>query len=107
VIVYASVRGLPVSITETVTTPEEDQKLKRVSKSHAEGRAFDLSTRGWDEQDIALFMKNFNQKYAAVAAIGGSGKPTLIVRHDTGHGDHFHFQINAKYALHDILVGSA
>lgn len=106
-VVWASARSLPVSITETVTTYEEDARLNRISVSHSEGRAFDMSTRGWDEESIALFMKNFETKYGAVAAIGRSGKPSLIVRHDTGSGDHFHVQINSKYALHDILVGSA
>lgn len=96
---WATGHGLPASITETVTTAAEDQKLKRVSRSHAQGRAFDLSTRGWDKDSIALFIKEFSAKYSDVAATGGSGKPALIVHHDAGHGDHFHVQISAKYSI--------
>jgi len=96
---WAHVRGIPVSITETLTTEEEDSKLKRVSTSHREGRAFDISTRGWTEDQIKLFMEDFSKKYASLAAIGSSGNPALIVRHDTGRGDHFHVQINRKWAL--------
>lgn len=96
---WARVRGLPANIAETVTTPSEDKALNRVSDSHAQGRAFDLSTRGWDEDSIAKFIEEFNRRYGSLAAIGGSGNPALIVRHDTGHGDHFHFQINRKYAV--------
>lgn len=96
---WARVRDLPASISETVTSPEEDKALNRVSDSHSEGRAFDLSTRGWDEESIAKFIEEFNRRYGSLAAIGGSGKPALIVRHDTGRGDHFHVQINKKYAI--------
>lgn len=96
---WAHIRAIPVSVTETLTTEEEDSKLKRVSKSHQEGRAFDLSTRGWTEDQIKLFTEEFSKKYASLAATGSSGSPALIVRHDTGRGDHFHVQINRKWAL--------
>lgn len=96
---WARVRGLPANIAETVTTAAEDKSLNRVSDSHAQGRAFDLSTRGWDEDSIARFIEEFTRRYGALAAIGGSGNPALIVRHDTGRGDHFHIQINKKYAI--------
>jgi hypothetical protein len=96
---WAQIRGIPVSITETLTTEEEDSKLKRVSSSHREGRAFDISTRGWTEDQIKLFTEDFSKKYASLAATGSSGNPALIVRHDTGRGDHFHVQINRKWAL--------
>jgi len=96
---WARVRNLPANIAETVTTPSEDKALNRVSDSHAQGRAFDLSTRGWDEESIAKFIEEFNRRYGSLAAIGSSGNPALIVRHDTGRGDHFHIQINRKYAV--------
>ncbi len=87
-------------VTETVTTKAEDKALKRVSDSHQEGRAFDVSTRGWNDWGIQEFMSSFESKYKALGAIGHKdGKPVLIVRHDTGRGDHFHIQINKKYAV--------
>jgi hypothetical protein len=96
---WAHIRGIPVSVTETLTLQEEDDKLKRVSPSHREGRAFDISTRNWTEDQIKLFIEDFSKKYASLAATGASGNPALIVRHDTGRGDHFHVQINRKWAL--------
>lgn len=96
---WASSRGIPTSITETFTSKAEDAALGRVSTSHAEGRAFDISTRGWNEMQIKVFTEEFNTKYGAFGAIGGSGKPTLIVRHDTGRGDHFHVQVSRKFSV--------
>jgi hypothetical protein len=96
---WARVRGLPASITETVTTAAEDKALNRVSDSHAEGRAFDMSTRGWDEESIAKFTEEFSKRYGAIAAFGKSGNPALIVRHDSGRGDHFHIQIAKKFQV--------
>lgn len=98
-IFWASSRGIPVSITETFTSKDEDAALGRVSTSHAEGRAFDISTRGWSEMQIKVFMDEFVAKYGSYGAIGGSGKPTLIVRHDTGRGDHFHVQVSRKFSV--------
>ena len=98
-VLWASSRGIPVSITETFTSKEEDQALNRVSSSHAEGRAFDLSTRGWTEDQIKVFINDFDKKYGTYGAIGQSGLPALIVRHDTGRGDHFHVQVSRKYSV--------
>jgi hypothetical protein len=96
---WAISRGILISITETFTSKEEDAALKRVSTAHAEGRAFDVSTRGWTETQIKAFSDEFTAKYGSYGAIGGSGKPTLIVRHDTGRGDHFHVQVSRKYSV--------
>lgn len=97
---WAWAQGLPVVITETVTNEAQDAQFNRISPSHREGRAFDMSTRGWDEARINEFMSVFSKKYQSIAAIGlKTGKPELIVRHDTGHGDHFHVQINRSYAI--------
>lgn len=102
---WAEDRSLPFVVTETVTSLEEDQILNRVSSSHREGRAFDASTRGWPEEKILQFMAHFSEKYKGIAAVAGkSGSPTLIVRHDTGHGDHFHVQINASFKIQNIKL---
>lgn len=98
-VLWASSRGIPVSITETLTSKEEDELLNRVSTSHQEGRAFDISTRGWTEDQIKVFTDDFNKKYGSFGALGQSGKVTLIVRHDTGRGDHFHVQVSRKYSV--------
>lgn len=97
---WASDNGMPFLVTETFTTYEEDKRLSRVSPSHREGRAFDVSTRDWTEEKIKKFMDYFGTKYAKIAALAGNPvKPQLIVRHDTGAGDHFHVQINKVFAV--------
>lgn len=96
--------NIPFVITETVTTAEEDKRLSRVSSTHREGRAFDVSTRGWKKAEIDEFMAHFDQKFLHVAAIGAkSGKAELIVHHDSGHGEHFHVQIGKVFAIRDPL----
>jgi hypothetical protein len=99
---WAWVNDLPFVVTDTRSTPEEDGKLNRVSSTHREGRAFDSSTKGWTKEKIDECMRLFGTKYAAIAAQGSDGKPRLIVHHDTGHGDHLHWQINKKFAVTDI-----
>jgi|GEM_PF-3311588 len=90
---------IPV-ITETVTTGEQDEALGRVSQSHEDGRAFDMRTRDWTPEQRHKFMAFFTAKYSDKAAISkASGKPTLIVYHDVGHGEHFHIQFDRKFTV--------
>jgi len=86
-------KKVPLFITEAVTTIEEDQKLGRVSATHREGRAVDLSSRAWPAEIIGEFQLHFNNKYKDVAAVTTAGEPLLVVFHNSGHGDHFHVQI--------------
>lgn len=87
-------------VTETYTTLDEDQAVKRVSITHREGRAFDIRTRGWNDQQINKFRDYFNDKYLSLGAIGiSTGKPILIVHHDTGSGPHFHIQFNKNFTV--------
>lgn len=84
----------PFMITASLSTEDEDKKLNRVSSTHREGRAFDLSCFGWDKDRILVFKTMFSEKYKDVAAISPStNKPTLIIHHDNGNGMHFHVQI--------------
>lgn len=82
----------PFMITESKTTKTEDDLLKRVSKTHQEGRAIDISYHGWTKENADKFIAYFSHKYASVAAIVSNG-PKLIVFHDAGSGSHFHVQI--------------
>lgn len=88
------------AITETVSTLIEDSALKRVSATHRQGRAFDIRTKDWSQNLIQEFARFFNKKYGNLGAIGATTKqPTLLLHHDTGHGDHYHVQFNAKFAV--------
>jgi hypothetical protein len=93
-------------ITETVTTPAEDLALKRVSNSHATGRAFDISCRGWNQNDIDALTAALKDTYGAVGAISGkTKKPNLVYVHNAGSGIHFHVQVSNEYATpKDVLA---
>lgn len=96
---WCEIRNLPFVITSTVSTHDEDKKLKRRSKTHVSGRAFDMSLRDWSEKDINLFRTEYNKRYSNIASISTyTGQPTLIVRHNSGHGDHLHIQIHSKFS---------
>ncbi len=92
--------NLPFEITETVTTLQEDLKLKRISASHRERRAFDLSSHGWRMEHITDFCRHYNTKYEDIAAIGKESlKPVLVQHHDNGNGPHFHVQIHSRFSF--------
>lgn len=99
VVLWARGKQLPISITDAVTSLEEDQKLKRVSSTHREARAFDLSTRGWPKDAIDEAVRVFGFKYRPIAAIGEDGSPRLVYFHNAGTGDHLHFQVAKRFAL--------
>lgn len=64
------------------------------SRTHSEGRAFDVSTRGWTAKQIDDCIVYMNDKVGHLGAYSASdGKQRVIVRHDAGMGDHFHCQI--------------
>jgi len=97
---WAVDNSLSFTITATVSNWLEDRVLGRVSSSHRERRAFDLSIHGWTDENIREFTNHFNFKYYDEAAISGeTGKPTLVLCHDNGHGRHIHVQIHKRYAF--------
>ena len=99
VIQWCDAYGLPCVVSDAVSTEEEDERLKRVSTTHREGRAFDISTRGWGELQIKAIQQEFAHKYAGYAAIGKSGNPVLVYFHDAGTGPHLHFQVAKKFSM--------
>lgn len=91
---WCSTKGLPFMVTATASTLEEDHQLKRVSSTHREGRAFDLSDQGWTKELTDEFILTFGIKYSTVAAVSPTTlEPLLILHHDNGNGTHFHVQI--------------
>lgn len=98
-------RGVPFVVTDTVSTMEEDRKLARVSATHREARAFDVSVREWLSLVTNEFISHFEKEWGAMAAIGmQTGEPTLILQHEVGHeGQHFHVQLNRTFAIADPL----
>jgi hypothetical protein len=99
VILWARAKRLPVVISDAVTTLSEDQALKRTSSTHREGRAFDISTRGWDKESIDECVRVFGFKYRSIAALGQDGSPRLVYFHNAGTGDHLHFQVAKRFSM--------
>lgn len=97
-------RGVPYLVTETVTTLDEDRNLKRTSKGHRQGRAWDVSIRGWLDLAIREFIKEFSKRFEYVAATSPTtGKPALIVRHNNGNGDHMHVQLGKVFGVENPM----
>jgi len=90
----------PFIITETLTDIDIDKRYQRVSSSHREGRAIDISLNWWTKEDAQKFTDHFNSKYVDMAAISGSTlKPTLCVYGDKRHLSHIHVQVHKKFAI--------
>lgn len=99
VILWARNKQLPVVISDAVTSLDEDEALKRTSSTHREGRAFDLSTRGWAKENIDECVRVLGFKYRHLAALGADGNPRLVYFHNAGTGDHLHFQVAKRFAM--------
>ena len=99
VILWARAKQLPCVISDAVSSQSEDEKLQRVSSTHREGRAFDISTRGWSKESIDECVRIFCFKYRHLAAIGQDGNPRMVYFHNAGTGDHLHFQVAKKFAM--------
>lgn len=92
---WADENGCPFLITATISTEEEDKKLARVSLSHREGRAVDISTNGWDDLQIKDFLNYYRRKFNYLGATSkADNEKKLIVYGDRRHLNHFHIQIS-------------
>lgn len=81
-------------ITDIMSEAAEDKRLKRVSHSHTEGRAFDFRTHGIPQDfldSVEIKFENLFKQYAALSL--ATGKENLILYHDNGNGKHAHVQI--------------
>jgi hypothetical protein len=87
-------KGNRFIITDLMSENLEDKSLKRVSKSHSEGRAADIRVRDWSKDFRRLFEEYFEKRYSSIAALSKKTlKPNLIEIHDVGAGIHCHIQI--------------
>ena len=91
---WVTSHGHKFIITDLLSEDLEDKRLKRVSKSHSEGRAADLRVRDWPENFRKKFEDYFEQKYLKFAAISAkTGQANLIEIHSNGNGEHCHVQL--------------
>ena len=88
---WADKRKLPFVITRAI-----DEMIPNVSKTniHADGRAVDVSVKGWDADLIDDFIHDsnleFSEKIGAISAT--DGKARFCVYH-CGVGYHLHLQV--------------
>lgn len=89
---FADNRNLPVVVTSMISDREN---VKKSTKTHEEGRAIDVSTKGWREKDIEDIQKIMLLEHHRIAAISYSDlKPKPCVYHNyENQGDHLHLQV--------------
>lgn len=89
-------RNLPVKITSIKT---DSVAVRRVSHTHDDGRAFDMSLRGWDRDNVIKFESYFNLTFRHISALSSSDlQPRLVVIHEVvqngvSYGEHAHIQV--------------
>lgn len=98
-IMWCVEKRITPTISGAVSDLDEDQALERVSATHREGRAFDVSVKGWTKEQIDDCVITFSQRWRHLAAIGEDGNPKLVYLHDAGTGFHLHFQVHRRYAM--------
>lgn len=91
---FAKKNLLPVKITSIIS----DVVQNRVSSSHKEGRAIDISSRGWTSFQALELQDHLNFKFQHLGATSFSdGKVRACVWHDAGFGSHFHIQSSKSF----------
>lgn len=94
---WVAAHGYRFVITDLLSDAYDDLRLGRVSASHSEGRAADVSIKGWPPD----FQKKFELFFeSAFNNDGAYSKRTreinLIEIHDNGNGAHAHIQVRPK-----------
>lgn len=92
---WAFERNLVFRLTSVVSEEKRDVILGRVSASHREGRAFDISIRGWTTDDIDDFREDLQRKFGQYGAVSlrDNVRRLVVVKHD-----HIHVQISKAIA---------
>jgi len=83
----------PITITESLSTPERDKKLSRVSPAHSQGRAVDIRTIDMSKQKLVMLMQTFTEKYKHLGYLTQKGERRLMYYHNNGNGPHIHLAI--------------
>jgi hypothetical protein len=93
--------GKTLTVTATISTPAQDKKLKRVSKSHQNAIAVDLRARDLTESEQTELTDYINYKpdYRKYHYLSMSGVKRLAFIHDSGAGLHFHTALHSSFAI--------
>lgn len=71
--------GQEITLTDTLSTPQRDKKLKRVSLAHSEGRAVDIRTHDMSKEKLMAIMTYFNEKFINLGYLSFSGVRRLML----------------------------
>jgi hypothetical protein len=103
---YCARFNLPFTITSLVNDrhDKDGKPIRSVSSSHRDGRAADISIRGWSETHVERFVYFLNRDYSDIAAVSAiDGAKRAAVRHDSGYGDHIHLQVRPDAKLDKFI----
>lgn len=91
VLSFADKRDLPVKVTSIIS---DRVNVIEKTKTHKEGRAIDISVKGWKENDIKDLQKLMLLLHKDISAISArTKKPRPVVFHNyKNQGDHLHIQ---------------
>lgn len=90
-VLYCKEYNLPCVIT---SIKGDRDNIKSSSKTHSEGRAIDMSVKGWTDQHVHRFCFIINRDYSDIAAISSTDNvPRAAIFHDSGYGPHIHLQV--------------
>jgi len=82
-----------ITLTESLSTPEQDKKLKRESPAHNQGRAVDIRTIDMSREKLVLLMQTFSDKFKHLGYLTQRGERRLMYYHNNGNGPHIHLAI--------------
>jgi len=97
--------NIDIVVTDTISNPEKDKKLNRVSDSHQFAIALDWRTNGIDAFIVSDIINYINSKpeYKKYRYLSNSGVYRLAYWHNNGNGSHCHLQIHKSFSLvHNI-----
>lgn len=86
IVEYCALSELDLVITSLIS---DRDGVKTVSNTHAEGRAFDIRTRDWTEEQILNLETWANIEFKEIGAFNKAGQ----VRAAVYHNRHLHFQV--------------
>ena len=89
---YAHKYSLPCIITSM-----KENAPGRKTSTHKDGRAIDISVKGWNDYHIHSFIFKFQEKFKGRGAYNKSGENRPIVYHKVeGSALHFHMQCKRR-----------
>ena len=87
---YCQAHGLPF----VVTSMKSDREGIGKTRVHNDGRAFDLSIKGFSKTHIKRLVNHINGDFKELGAYSlSNGKQRVAVYGDAAHLDHIHFQV--------------